>query len=277
MKFIHRQIFTAFVLGLAFLPRLCVAAIPAGALQIEVTDPTNHIWDASSIDELQHLDFGVESESIDISYAAPFTQTGAGKLVGEGLTDLEIAAPIFVGTINDAAYKVSGTVTSSKGVARVTFTGMAKGPALIEGKARVLAGTLAVKVTIDSILESSSGVYLSTGSASGYGSAKEAGSLDFSWLDVIGSMGDGSWSLEMALTNDGVKKIGGTARVTLSSGATLDFTVKGAYKSKTDTSVLVLSAADASGKGSALKVSLTGSTITAIQGKVTGQVIKWKS
>ena len=276
MKLNNRQMFSAFILGLTLLPRLCIAAIPAGALQINVTDPTNHIWDASSIDELQHLNFGISSESTEISFAAPFIQTGGGKLVGAGLTDLEIDSPIFIGTINNAVYKASGTVTSSKGIARVTFTGSAKGPAVIEGKARALTGTLAVKASINSVLETTSGVYLSTGAASGYGTIKETGPLDFSWADVVDSMGDGSWSLEMVLTNDGVKKIGGSATVTLSSGAEFNFAVKGAYKLKTDTSVLVLSASDASSKGSSLKVSLTGSTITAVQGKVTGQAIKWK-
>ena len=79
----------------------------------------------------------------------------------------------------------------------------------------------------------------------------------------------------MQLTNDGVKKIEGTARVTLSSGAEFEFVVKGAYKSKTDTSLLILSATTLS-KGSSLKVNLTGSTITSIQGKVSGQAVKWK-
>ena len=276
MKFNRWQIVGTFILGLTFLPRLVTAGIPSGSLQMNVTGPTNHIWDASSIPELQHVDFEISDENTEISFAAPFVQTGAGKLVGTGLTQLEVDSPtVFVGTITDAVYKASGSVTSSKGVARLTFAGTAKGPADVAGKIRVLTGTLGVKVAIDSLLESASGVYTSSGAASGYGSIKEVGTLDFNWTDVVNSMGNGSWSLEMQLTNDGVKKIGGTATVTLSSGAQFDFTVKGAYKSKTDTSLLVLSGSGSS-KGSSLKVNLTGSTISALQGKVSGQAIKWK-
>lgn len=275
MKFNKWQIVVVFILGLAFLTRPATAGIPSGMLQINVTGPTNHIWDASSIAELQHLDFEISDENTEISFPAPFVQTGAGKLVGTGLTQLEVASPIFIGTITDAVYKASGSVTSSKGIARLTFAGSAKGPAEFAGKIRVLTGTLAVKVAIDSLLESAAGVYTSTGAASGYGSIKETGTLDFTWTDVLNSMGNGAWSLEMQLTNDGVKKIGGTARVTLSSGAQFDFTVKGAYKPKTDTSLLVLTGF-AGSKGSSLKINLTGSTISALQGKVSGQAIKWK-
>jgi hypothetical protein len=264
----------AVILGLAFLPRLGYGAIPAGPFQLSVADPTNHLWDASSIDELQHVSFEISDESTEVSFAAPFVQTGAGKLVGAGSTQLEVYSPVFIGTI-DAGYKASGKINSAGGVARIAFTGSAKGPAEIGGKTRILTGTLAVKVTVDSTLQSVTGVYTSTGAASGYGSIKEVGELDLDWTDVVNSMGDGSWTLELQLTNDGVKKIGGTARVTLSSGAALDFTVKGAYKAKTDSSVLVLTAV-AENKGSTLKVNLTGSTITSLQGKVSGQTIRRK-
>ena len=273
MKLSNWQILGTFVLGLAFLPRLCSAGIPSGPLQIDVTDATNHIWDVSRIDELQHPAFEFSDDNVEIGFAAPFIQTGAGKLIGAGATQLEVNADIFAGTVA-AVYKASGSITSVRGVARIAFAGSAKGLPIIDGKARVLTGTLAVKFAIDSPQQFASGVYKATGTASGYGSIKEVGLLDITWNDVVNSMGDGSWSLQMQLTNDGVKKIGGMARVTLSSGGAFDFLVKGVYKSKTDTSVLVLSPS-ISGKGSILKVNLTGSTITSIQGKVSGQAVRW--
>ncbi len=54
MKFNRWQIVGTFVLGLAILPQLAAAGIPSGSMQINVTGPTNHIWDVSSIDELQY-------------------------------------------------------------------------------------------------------------------------------------------------------------------------------------------------------------------------------
>lgn len=251
-----------------------IAAIPAGLVQLDVTDATNHIWDASSIDELQTLTFDISEESTDISFAAPFIQTGAGKLVGAGSTEMQVAAPIFVGTV-DSTYKVTGSVTGKGGTSKIAFTGTAKGPAEIGGKTRTVASAFTAKVTVDSPGEFTSGVYVSAASASGYGGIKEVGPIDFAWVDVVAAMGSGAWNLSLQLTNDTVKKVGGSALVTLSSGAELDLAVKGVYKSKTDATTLVLSGSGES-KGSALKVNMVDSTIVSIQGKVSGQMIKWK-
>lgn len=275
MKLQHRLLLTAAALALSCFTHPALAALPSGTLQVNVTDVTNLLWDVSSIGELQDLDFDISDEGTEISFAAPFVQTGAGKLVGFGVTQMEVTSPVFVGHIDNAAYKVSGSITSAKGVARLTFTGIAKGLAEANGRIGMLTGSLAAKVTIDANQQAVSGTYTAMGSATGVGSIKETGSADITWTDAVNAMGDGSWTLAMDLTNDAVKKIGGTARVTLSSGAFLDFTVKGTYKSTTDTSILILAATPES-KGSTLKVTLTGSTISSIQGKVTGQTIKRK-
>src|SRR5262245_53416290 len=111
------------------LPQLAHAGIPSGPLQIQVTDPTNHLWDATSIPDLQNLELEISDENADIEFAAPFTQTGTGKLTGTGLTQMDVSSPIFVGTVTDAVYKATGALTSSKGVARLRFTGTAKGSA----------------------------------------------------------------------------------------------------------------------------------------------------
>ncbi len=76
----------------------------------------------------------------------------------------------------------------------------------------------------------------------------------------------------MSLTNDTIKKVGGTASVELSSGRRLGFTVKGVYTAKTDRTALVF-APDLESKGSVLKVTLTGSNAL-VQGKLIGQAIK---
>jgi hypothetical protein len=186
---------------------------------------------------------------------------------------MQIDSSIFAGTI-DAAYKANGSITSVGGVARLKFSSTAKGLAPVNGKTRLLAGTFSASATVDSVLQIAFGSYTSTGTASGYGSVRETGPLQITWNDVIASMGNGDWTLEMVVTNDAVKKIGGTAIVTLSSGAEFGFVIKGSYKSTTDTSLLIL-IADAESKGSSLKITLTGSTITSIQGKVSGQAVRW--
>ena len=67
--------------------------------------------------------------------------------------------------------------------------------------------------------------------------------------------------------------ITGSGVVTLNSGQTFHYNVKGHFKSQNDTSVLVLTGADAATKGSVLKVNMSGNTITAIKGKISGQSV----
>jgi hypothetical protein len=88
--------------------------------------------------------------------------------------------------------------------------------------------------------------------------------------DVI--TGDGTWTLTMDLSMTG-KKIQGSASVTPDTGRTIQFTVKGAYKSGTEKSQLMLAPADVANKGCNLRVTMTGNAITAIKGKVLGQMI----
>ena len=94
------------------------------------------------------------------------------------------------------------------------------------------------------------------------------------WADVAPDLGNGSWVLSMTLGNDGSKGVAGTATVTLNggSGASFTFVAKGVYNATTDASKLVLSPT-AGSKGSALKILMTGNSISAIKGKVSGQSI----
>ena len=68
---------------------------------------------------------------------------------------------------------------------------------------------------------------------------KEVGNIDFTWGEAVAAMGDGTWTLQLQLTNDAIKKVGGSATVLLSSDSSLTFFVKGVCKPRTDISVLV--------------------------------------
>jgi hypothetical protein len=263
---------TVLVLGWVLIPQFAPAAIPSGEWQVEISDPTNRVWDVTHIAPLQSPVVEFFDDDTVVSFDAPFTQNGSGKLAGAGATDIEVTSSIVNGTL-PGEYVAKGTITGAKGMARLTFSSSVKGNAMIEGRLRAIASSFAVKVALDSLTESPVGTYTSTASAAGYGSLNESGNVDISWQDVVAAMGDGSWTLHLSLTNDAVKKVGGTAVVDLSGGRTLGFTVKGNYNAKTDGTILVLTA-DAESKGSSLKVALTGNGAAALQGKLTGQTIK---
>jgi len=261
-----------FVLSWVLSPQCFGAGLPSGTWKMQVSDVTNHVWDAAAIDELQSPSLEFSAQDTTINFDAPFAQNGAGKLVGAGNTQIDVDSSIFTGPVQ-GTYVSRGTVTGAKGIARLTIASSAKGIAQIDGGTHMVSSSAAIKLAIDSVSQTVTGTYKSAAAASGYGAIHDAGSLNVSWSDVQASMGDGNWTLHLNVTNDAVKTVGGTATVALSTGSNLSFAVKGKYNSKTDSTLLVLTA-DAESKGSSLKVNWAGNGAATLQGKLTGQTIK---
>lgn len=261
------------LLALALLGLPARAAMLSGSYTIQVSDSTNHIWDITPIMELQSPDLEFpDDEGTTVSWDAPFTQNGAGKLVGDGETVMDVFADIFDGTVT-GLYKARGNVNSAKGIARLSLVSSAAGPAVIEERTRVLAASANVKLSIDSVQELITGFYTAKASASGYGSITDKGEIEFPWEDFTAAVGDGTWRLDLNLSNDGIKKMMGTAVVTLSTGQTLSFTVKGTYNATKDSTLLIL-VADESSKGSSLRVAVDTAGGAVLKGKLTGQQVK---
>ncbi len=260
------------LIGSAILPQNTVAAIPSGTLRVIVSNPTNHVWDVAPFELLQRPTLEFFSDETLVSFSAPFVQTGAGRLAGAGDTGMDVSSPFFTGT-PDASYKTTGRITSSRGVARLAFTSTAKAAVFIEGTPGVLSATLGVNASLNSTLGTVTWLSRAVAGASRVVTLKESGALPLDWTNVVAVLGDGSWSLDLRLTNDTVKKVGGIATVTLSTGAELSFKAKGVYTAKKDSTVLVL-APDLASKGSTLKVTLTGTNRAALVGKLSGQPVK---
>jgi hypothetical protein len=251
----------------------CSAAIPSGTVTYDVTDEANVLWDVTRIPELSNLYVGIADIQSDIWFSVDFSQDGGGKLTGAGSTSITVHSDVIYGTIPNATYKVSGSIKSKGGVATLRYSATATAMAAIDGRQRSLSVTGSETVTLDARYGLLTGTYKNKASASGLGGGKDTGPIPQTWADVAPYLGNGGWELSLDLANDGVKKIDGTATVMLNSGAGMAFSVKGSYNAKTDISKLVLSPPP-SVKGSSLKVTMLGDSITAIQGKVSGQSIK---
>lgn len=254
------------------------AAIPSGPLQFEVDDSMNRIWDVSRLLLLQSMQYDLDDGATTVTFGSGFVQTAAGKLTGAGPTTVQVEGP-YIDALFQGNYVVAGTITSSRGVARLNYKATARGLALVEGRPTTLTSSFAVKATVDAVNQAVNGVVSMTGSAGGLGSTKNQEELDAEWWLLTGLMGDGGWRLDLQLQNDGVKVITGTATVTLNApegatGASYSFQVKGNYKAATDTATLVL-APTLENKGSSLKLTMHGHHVVAIKGKVAGQAISW--
>jgi hypothetical protein len=262
------------VFTLTNLVPVCQAGIPGGEVSMWVKDPMDLLWDVSSNKRLQFSNYDIvdsDGDETDIDFSSPFIQDGAGKLSGAGQTTVTVDGPgldlHFGGT-----YKVTGAITSSRGIARLTFTSSAKGTTVVEGRRTTVTTSLMLKAVVDSVNRVVSMTEVATGAASGIGSAQEKAPVHTDWWEITEAMGDGTWWLVMNLQNDGAKKVFGTAEVRLSSDAVLDFQVKGAYQASKDTSLLVLTPGPRA-KGSTLRVAMRGNEIQSIKGKVSGQII----
>ena len=156
------------ILGWTLIPHAAPAGIPSGQWQIQVSDATNHVWDVSRIAELQSPIVAFVDEDTIVSFEAPFSQNGSGKLVGAGAADIEVASPILTGSVA-GEYVTRGKVSSANGIARLTFSSSVKGSTMILGQVRTVSSSFVVKAALDSLTQTTTGSYGATATAAGYG------------------------------------------------------------------------------------------------------------
>ena len=249
------------------------AAMPVGSFTYTNSDAANSLWDLTKVTQLQNLDVSVSKLNASIHFYVTFSQDGAGKLAGSGTTDINVVSSAFTGTISGAVYKVTGKVSSKAGQVRLHYLAGATGTALIDGKDRAVKALAGRTVEFDNVTKVLNGNFHNSANAAGLGGGADNGDINYVWADIQTAVGDGGWRLQLTLADAGNNKLAGAATVTLDSGAVWLFVVKGVYNPRTDSTKLVL-LPTAGSKGSALKVQMTGSQITGILGKVSGQTVK---
>lgn len=286
MKKLTSYLATAIV-GLAAFAAQTSSAQPSGiSITNLVDDATNRLWDLSLLtNELRNLNFSIDrvnhgnTNTVSISYAEDLTQSGQGKLTGSGTNDVTVddggASVSFAGK-----YTASGSVTSAKGVAHLTFMSRVSGLVTLPGdsKQRNVAASASYVVKFDPINDTVTGRQVYHASASGDGSISQSSSLqDGLTVSALGSeIGDGTWTLQLGFADATANKLSGNASVTLNSGQVYPFTFTGTYNPKTQQSKINLKGTDA-GKGSMLQVTLQGTDIIKITGRVSGQTVNIKA
>lgn len=253
-----------------------LAAMPLGRVTCAVNDSANVLWDLATMEAWRDIDFEIGKVQSRVRYDVDFAQNGQGKLTGTGLTMIRVDSPLFYGVYSNAVTKVTGSISRSARVAKVSFTATAKARVNVLNRGTSATMSAVRTMTIDTSTRQVTGKYSNRASVSPGGKGNENGSLPLSWEDVQRTLGDGAWTLTLDLAQSDATTLQGSATVQLRSGAQYDFSVKGRYISTSDTTQLTLTA-EPSAKGSDLTVSLKGSSVTRIAGEVSGQAINYQA
>jgi hypothetical protein len=247
---------------------------PTGSITNVISDTSNTIFDATltplQVMELYITDNHSDSTSeLFVTYADAFTQDGKGKLVGSGDTEIAVTNEPDIAISFPGTYTTKGFIKGNNGITSLKLTSKASGTAFVNDANRTMSAMATYLITLDAAAGTVNGKVIAKATASGLGSM--TGSDEFS--DAIpGELGDGSWTLVLNFTEPNGTKLTGTATVTLATGQVYPFSIKGTYVSSKDSSKLSLKGVDA-GLGSVLTVTMQGSNIVSIKGKVAGQII----
>jgi hypothetical protein len=255
----------------ALAPLNASAQAPTGTISIVVGSPANALYDAT-LAPLQVIDLDIsqdDSGDLFITFADPFTQDGKGKLAGSGTTQVTVTNEPDIALSFQGTYVTKGTIKGNNGLTTLRLAAKASGSAFLENATRKLNATANYAITINSAAGTVSGTIKQKASASGLGSVNSTETFQ----DMLPpELGDGSWTLELNFGEPDGTKLQGTATVTLATGQVYPFNFTGTFVSSNGQSKLTLKGVDA-GLGSKLTVTMQGSAITTIKGKVSGQII----
>lgn len=254
------------------------------SISTNIIGSSNVLWDVTLLtNQLRNLRLNLPTQggsTVDISWEAPFTQNGRGKLAGSGtnatvsvVTDNGSSSNVFTGK-----YTSSGSITSAKGVAHVTFNARVSGSMLFDGDTKPRAVTAGGVYTakLDANNDVVSGHYTEHATAAGRGSASKSKTLDAETVSALmAELGDGTWTLDIEFGTADGNKLTGSASVTLSSGQVYPFNLSGVYNPKTGQSKLNLKGYNAAA-GSSLQVTLAGTSLSKATGQVSGQSVNIK-
>ena len=255
----------------AFTTQNAFSQAPTGSVSIVISSSTNALYDAT-LAPLKSIKLDIpqnNSGDLLISFDDPYAQDGKGKLAGAGTTQVAVTNDMGVALSFPGTYQTKGTIKGNNGLTTIRLASKVSGLAFISGLFRNVSASAKYSVTIDSAAGTVTGTRMQKASASGLPSAGDTESI----TDVIPpEIGDGSWTLMVNFGEPSGTKLQGTATVTLATGQVYPFNFTGTFVSATGQSKLTLQGVDAAA-GSKLTVTLQGSAVTSIKGKVSGQVV----
>lgn len=255
-------------------PGSTAPAGPSGDYELLVTERLNAVWDLTALADLtSEYSFEIQDTEAGatIRFARPFEQSGSGKIAGSGDTRVYIESWDEEGPDAydfPATYKTAGAITSNRGLCKIKLSTSVTGVAYFKEAYRTVTANETLTLTLNNATLTTTGSSKATAGSSGH----TIQAVD-SWSEEPVTIGEGHWNLRLRSLATAGKTVTGTAEVGLHSGALHQFSLKGAYNSKTQATKLVLM-----GQGGAAGSSLTvtigaDNRITTVKGKLFGQMV----
>jgi hypothetical protein len=257
-----RVFFLAFVLSLS----LAKGQAPSGLIDFSFDSPGTFVYDLTGSLSVEQQMTGAGGQETPISYGVDIAQDPNGKLTGSGTTIVNVGNDFIA-----AEYTVKGKVSGGgNSINKASFTVKLTGQDTVAGRPNTK-----FSISVSYKLEANSEEQVFFGSA--------RGSANFSGLssgnirsDVQIAQGtDGTWSTELNIL--ALKKLSGSAIITLSNQRTLSTRLTGSYSSSTAVAKVKLSGFDAS-KGTSVNLdfisSEEGIEVQKLRGKILGQSVR---
>jgi hypothetical protein len=176
-----------------------------------------------------------------------------------------------------AEYSSSGSISSLKGVTKLSFQTRASGMAELEGRGRTISVAANYILTIDARTNRVTGHFVQRTSATGLGSIVNSGF--FVPALIPNSLGDGSWTLVLNFAAPMGNTLTGTASVTFGQAGSqvYAFNFTGKFTPNTGKSILNLKGQGAA-QSSLLQVTLDDSNaVLRALGRISGQTVNFVS
>ena len=257
----------SFLSGLFFSVFLAGAQAPSGLVDFTFDTSSARVFDLSGSLVIEQQMIGAGDQETPLSFGVDVIQDSNGKLTGSGMTIVNVGNDFIA-----ASYTVKGKVSGGgNNVNRASFTIKLTGQDTVAG-----VPDTKFSISLEYKLEADSAGIL-FGSARGNANFKGLSSAKInSNVDIALAVGmDGTWSVQMNIL--ALKKLGGSAIITLANQRALPTHLSGSYSSSSATAKVKLSGFDAS-KGTSVNLNFIsseeGSEVVKLRGKILGQTVR---
>jgi hypothetical protein len=257
--------FLAFLLSSIYLGS---AQAPSGLVGFSFDSPSTHVYDLTGSLSTEQQMIGAGEQETPIAFSVDVIDDAKGRLSGNGETILNVSNDFVA-----AHYTVKGkTSGGGNSVNRASFTVKLSGQDTIAG----LPNTK-FSVSLEYKLEADAEELVLFGSARGSASFSGLSSASIKSDVAIGLAPgmDGSWSVQMNIV--ALKKLSGSAVITLSNQRALQTHLSGSFSSSSAVAKVKLSGIDQS-KGTSVNLNFIsseeGMEIEKLDGKILGQSVR---